>query len=186
MKLNKLLEDIRQINLLSENKGQFAAVLRDLLQLGSGWVLGGGLAVGFYAPPRGTQDIDVFLGDEQQLQQLRDNITGAFRTVRPHALEHKLTGIEVETLTPEFLRIEPRIIQKIIETAETKDGIKVVSREGLVVLKLMRTSNRDKGDIESIIQTGGSVSLDGYDLTIEQLQVYQELEKIALNKKPLE
>ena len=186
MKLSQLLEDVRQINLLTESKGQFNVVLRDLAQLGGEWVLAGGLAVGYHTKPRGTQDVDIFFSDEEALATLKNHLGGSFRQTRPHALEHKATGIEVETLTPEFLKISPQIVAMAIKTAEDRKGVSVVSREGLVALKLQRAENKDKGDIEAIIAAGGSVDLSNYGLTKKQLKLYNELERIVKNRKPLE
>ena len=134
----------------------------------------------------GTQDIDIFLSSEQQLRHLKDDLNDKFHQIGPHALEHKSTGIEIETLTPEFLKIDQQIVDTAIRSAEMSDGIRVLSREGLVALKLMRANNRDKGDIEAIIQAGGPVSLDEYKLTSEQRQVYQALAEIVKHQQRLE
>jgi hypothetical protein len=188
MKLSDLcLKAVDKICLLTEGKGPFNTVLADLLEgsqnMNVRWALVGGLAVGFHAQPRGTQDVDILVASEHDIQALA-TIPG-FKRVRLHALEHLKTGIMVEVLTATFLKIDPKLALLALQSVK-EDGIPVVNKEALVALKLQRASHHDKGDIINIIKKNGSINLSKFPLTTQQLQIYSELEKEAFNEKPLE
>lgn len=144
------------------------------------WALMGGLAVGFHARPRGTQDIDIILLGEADIDVIARLTTDKFKKSRNHALTHKQTGVEVELLTPEFLKKDPELMDAVVATATQEDlggiTVPVVSRGGLVAAKLQRMSRQDAADIEAIIRAGGPVDLGGFPLSQEMLKFYKEIE----------
>lgn len=143
-----------------------------------GWALCGGLAVGVHARPRGTQDVDIILAGEDSLFPFMSKVSDKFKKTRDHAMVHKTTGVEVELLTPEFLKVKSSIIQAAISRSSLSpvggSSIPVVSREGLVALKLCRGSYQDMADIESILK-GGMVDLTGYPLEEKELDLFKKL-----------
>ena len=164
---------------LSEAISDFAACLA-----GSDiqWALCGGIAVGVHARPRGTDDIDIILNDEASLEQVLRRITG-FKKTRDHAVTHKRTGVEVELLTPAFINVNPAIISTAISTAtRNRMGsvtIPVVTRDGLVALKLGRGNDYDRGDIKAVIRMGGDVDVSAYPLGEKELGLLKTLKAEA-------
>ena len=122
---------------------------------------------------RATEDIDIFFQSETDIKNL---VMPGFKLTRAHALTHLATGVEVELLTPEFLKVDKKLIRLAISTATLRDGIRVVSKEGLVALKLQRLSDYDIGDIKRIIRDNGPLNLSQYPLTPKQLAAYKQCE----------
>lgn len=192
MKLKSLYETIQiadQVRALTEGatNNPLLTTLRDFAGcLGTevDWVLMGGLAVGFRAQPRGTQDVDIVLLSDAQIDEVAVLCAGRFTRHRKHALEHRETGVEVELLTPEFLGLNPELVQTIIDNAtEEKLGelgegtIRVASADGLIAAKLPRANRQDLADIEAIIRKQGPVDLSAYPLTAEQKATHEAIEK---------
>lgn len=117
-------------------------------EVGSGFVLIGGLALSFHARPRFTSDIDVMF---LETHQVPTTVVG-FKRVRPHAFEHRQTGVEVEVLTPAFLKISRSLVELVVKRSVEVDGVKIASREGIIALKLGRGSRQDLADIEALLQ----------------------------------
>lgn len=197
MKLDGLHEAVRaadEVRSLTEGSSNVLRVaLSDLASCLKGsikWALMGGLAVGFRARPRGTQDIDVYLIGESDIDQIVALTRGKFKRHRPHALQHLSSGVEVELLTPEFLGHDPSLVSKVISTATVEDlggvEVPVVSRGGLVAAKLNRLSRQDAADIEAIVKAGGPVDLSEYPIDQKKLAAYKQIEADAVGSKPLE
>jgi len=111
------------------------------------YVLLGGVALSYYVKPRTTTDIDVlFLHEEDIPSQIK-----LFKKHRTGAFLHKKTNVEVEVLTPEFIKIPFKVAKAIFDTSEIKDGIRIASPSGLVASKLFRFSRQDQADIESLL-----------------------------------
>ena len=187
MKLDNLHESIKiadEVRSLSEGTGNALRVaLTDLAScLGNRvkWALIGGLAVGFHARPRGTQDIDIYLIGDDAIDQIAALTRDRFKKHRAHALQHLASGVEVELLTPEFLGLDLGLVSKVIATATVEDlgGIEVpvISRDGLVAAKLNRLSRQDAADIEAVIRAGGPVDLSQYPLDDKKLAAYKQIE----------
>lgn len=180
MKFKRLHESINAVDnvklLFESRQGPLASALSDLIpQMNVPYVLGGGLAIGYHTRPRGTEDIDIFLRSEEDLFSLVNNIGARFRRHRKHAIEHRPTGVEIELLTPEFLGINRRVIDTAIDTAiKDEDGINVVSRSGLIALKLQRSDRRDLADIESLVASG-DIEIDEFGLSDEQLEKLRDI-----------
>ena len=150
--------------------------------LPNGWVLAGGLSIGFHATPRGTDDVDIMIYSESNLQSIKDVLWQNFKEIpgRKHAMKHKETGVELEILTPEFLKVDARIIKKAIDDAIVVNGIRIITKDGLIATKLCRGEFKDLGDIEVLVKAHGIIDVSGYPLTDEQLALYKMVtDKVA-------
>ena len=135
-------------------------------------ILIGGVALSYYCRPRTTEDLDFLFADESAIPVPPNK----FKKARSHAWIHKSTQIEVELLTPEFLKIPTNIVDQVISTARTIDTIRIASPSGLVALKLCANRHKDRFDIVELIKHCESqIVLDNFDLTDEQLDLYQTL-----------
>jgi hypothetical protein len=128
-------------------------------------VLIGGLALSYHGKARYTEDGDfLFLS----ASDVPDTISG-FKRTRPHCFRHNETHVEIEVLDPEFLKLDAGLAKKIFDTAIESDGVKVASREGLIVSKLGRFNRRDQADIEHLVELPNSVSFVDWNLDKDQL-----------------
>jgi hypothetical protein len=105
-----------------------------------------------------------------------DHLEG-FKRHRKGAFEHKQTGVEIEVLTPEYINMEKSVAEAIVKTAIEKDGVRIASVAGLIVLKLKRFSRQDQADIESLIKFKPDVSLGEFDLPQELLSRFYSIKE---------
>ena len=188
MRIIKLAESLRisdEVNGLYSTAGSMplSSAVSDLASVmaphGIKWALCGGLALGVHARPRGTNDVDIVLKDESEVEQFIGFASSLFKKTREHAMVHRRTGVEVECLSPQFLKINPGISSMAVDTANgSKVGnavVPVVSREGLVAMKLCRGSDYDRGDIKSIIAFGGDVNLDGWPIDQKATDLFNSI-----------
>ena len=151
---------------------ELISVLKDLKTEKVGGVLIGGLALSYYVKPRYTSDIDLLFFSEDDIPS---EIEG-FKHNREHAFTHKETHVEVEVVTPKYLSIPNDIVKFVTDNAKIVDGIKIASKEGLILLKLQRKSLQDLADIEHLLKTGADLNkitkflTDGDKQTIKKLQ----------------
>lgn len=177
-KIKKLFLISGQVKTLfkeNENPNSLKIAVDDISSiLGTDWVLVGGLSLGYHADPRGTDDIDIMIYSEENLDNVKFSMARKFKRIagRNHAVIHKDTGVEVEILTPEFLKIPSSIIKKAIEDAIVDDGLRIITKEGLVATKLCRGDFKDLGDIETLVKKYGQIDISGYELTDEQMELY--------------
>ena len=138
-------------------------------------VLIGGLALSYYGKPRATMDVDIIYATDEQIP---DHIPG-FKHIRSHAFQHNKTHVEVEVLSPTHLGIPEGLVKKIIETAETSNGIKIASPSGLIALKLQRGDRRDQADIEQLLKADHNINIKPFLpwLTKQQQQVLNSIKK---------
>jgi hypothetical protein len=185
-KLDKVLSTVDDVRLLTKTAMglPISDSIKDLASLLSTkvpWCLCGGLAVGVYARPRGTDDIDILLPNDGVLQYVYAITSSLFKKASDHVITHRQTGVAADLVTPEFVNVNPSVVNKAIETASMSVvgsvSIPVVSREGLVALKLNRAKYLDLADIESIIRAGGKVDLSGYVMTESQMQTLKKIEQ---------
>lgn len=109
----------------------------------------GGCLMGIYGKPRNTTDGDVlYLNGESSLPS---QVEG-FKRTRNHAFTHNSTGVEIEVLTPEYLKLSPDVVHYVRDSVVLSGGIKIVSRNALIVLKCQRLNPHDKSDIFSIFE----------------------------------
>jgi hypothetical protein len=180
MRLSDITRRIEEVRLLVEGRGgplgialmEFTRLINSKIK----WALGGGLAVSVYSEPRATQDIDIFLGGEQDLQRIIPLVNKSFRLIRPHALRHKKLGIEIELLTPEFLKIQSDSIRRVLDVALSYEGIPILSKEGLIYLKLKAGRHQDLADIEKLLESG-PVDLSIFPLNDKEQQLLASCKK---------
>ena len=147
----------------------------------------GGLSVGVYTQARNTQDIDIIVVSDSDIDSVLNDIKSKFKKNRAHSFEHKSTGVEIEILTPDFINYPKSIVRKAIENATIQDvdghSVKIVSPKFLVALKLKRASlgnNKsymDMFDISNITDVYGKFDLSDLELTDKELQTYERLIK---------
>jgi hypothetical protein len=147
----------------------------------------GGVAVGVHSTARNTQDVDIIVLSENDIDKIFLDIKSKFSHPRPHSFEHKSTGVEIKVLTPAFINYPKEIVDAAMKDAEIHDvdghKIKVVSAKFLVVLKLKRAnanitkSHMDKFDITNLSEIYGKFDLSDLNLPKEELKLYDELTK---------
>lgn len=133
-------------------------------------VLVGGLAVSFYGLARYTMDVDFLFASSSDVPIFIEG----FKKLRDHAFMHKATNVEVEVLDPHYLGWSEELGKAILNSAITIDGIKVVSRAGLIATKLTRFSRQDQADIEHLLKAG-SVDMSKFPLTEKQKQNFESI-----------
>lgn len=148
-KVDKLYEKDHNKRTLFESVvvPEITTALRDWSRANPGGVLIGGLALSYWAQPRYTMDIDVLFGSEQELPE---QVSG-FKKLRGHSFQHNKTHVEIEVLTPEFLKIPSELWDKVLQTSVERNGVRIASPTGIAALKLWRGSVKDLGDIESLL-----------------------------------
>ncbi len=130
-------------------------------------VLIGGLALSYYVKPRYTEDVDVLYLSETDIPE---EVLG-FRKSRLHAFEHHKTGVEIEVITPQHVKLPVEIAGKIIATAVEEDGFKIASPSGLVVAKLFRYNAQDRADIINLLKSE-KVDIAGFSLPQQEIARY--------------
>jgi hypothetical protein len=133
------------------------------------YAIGGAIALGFYAPPRATLDVDVNIfvsagpAFARALGTLKDSgfvaETDAATLVR-HAQEEgqfrgRLGGIRVDVFIPTvpFYRELKRRVRNAVLLGRP---IKILSPEDLLVLKLMFFRRKDLADAEAVLRDQGT------------------------------
>ena len=131
----------------------------DLLQID--YALCGGLALAIYAKPRATLDIDIMI-ELDSLRQTKNAAADLGFTLSAAPMEfdggnvkiHRLIKIDDdsgESLMLDLLIVTPQTRQawESRQTVEWDGGpLKVVSPQGLIFLKSLRSSGQDQDDIE--------------------------------------
>jgi len=155
---------------------ELVTALRDWSKAVPEPVLIGGVALSFYVRPRNTDDLDYLFISEQDVPE---EVSG-FKKARDYAFLHQKTHVEVEILTPEFLKVDAALVQKVYDTARTDSGVKIASPEGLVALKVQRGFLQDKADIVALLKVT-AIDLTEWSalLTDEQKQMIDDLRTVA-------
>ncbi len=154
---------------------ELIAALQDWQKQVPNGVLIGGLALSYHVRPRMTQDLDFLY---LHASDVPDQVPG-FKRIRPHAFEHDQTHVEVEIITPDFVKIPVALAERVIATATESDGIRIATAAGLVALKLFRLSLQDKADIVALIKSGRISDLSSFPLPPDQLAAFDELQTAA-------
>ena len=151
---------------------ELACRLADVFEeRGISYALGGSLALGFYAEPRGTIDVDmnVFVAVDRELDRLLAMLKtvgfvpdGPLSAIRRQAEEDAqfrgyVVGVRVDIFVPS--------ISYYAELAERRRRVVFVGRpiwilgaEDLVVLKMMFFRLKDLADVEAVVRNmGGSL-----------------------------
>jgi hypothetical protein len=149
-----------------------AEVARDLAdaleQSGIPYAIGGAIALGFYAPPRATVDVDVnvFVSPEGELARALDALRGAAftpeddpETVSQQAREEgQLRGtvgaMRVDVFVPAipyYAELEGRRRQVVL----LGRPLWILAAHDLVVLKMMFFRRKDLADVEAVLRDQG-------------------------------
>jgi hypothetical protein len=134
---------------------------KKLDQAGIDYALCGGLAIAIYARPRATLDIDIMIQPEffsetkKAAQELGYTMASAMMEFNDGAVKLQRLS-KVDKATGEYF-----VLDLLIVTPEVKKAwvdrttiewegcpLKVVSPQGLILLKSLRNSGQDKEDIE--------------------------------------
>jgi len=151
---------------------EVAQALQALKRTKYNGVLIGGIALSFYVKPRASQDLDLLYND---MSEVPAELPG-FKRTRPHAFEHRATGVEVELIDPIFIKTDPALIAKVIQTAELHDGVRVASPAGIVAMKLGRLRHQDKEDIIQLMMYGVTREMiRAFPLTLDKLEAFNAL-----------
>ena len=130
-------------------------------QRGIDYALCGGLAIAVYAKPRATLDIDIMI-DPDLLSETKKAAQELGFTQSSMPMEFKSGAIKIHRLTKiDKDSGEHLVLDLLIVTPETKKAwderrtvqweggpLKVVSPQGLILLKSLRGSGQDQDDIE--------------------------------------
>jgi hypothetical protein len=133
------------------------------------YAIGGALALGFYAPPRGTVDVDVNIfvtqrrGFPEALGVLNDS--GFVADADPAILlrqareegqfRGRMEGIRVDVFVstlPFYKELKRRVRNAVLFGRP----MKILAAEDLVVLKLMFFRRKDLADVEAVLRDDGT------------------------------
>lgn len=136
------------------------------------YALCGGLVVGLYGRARGTDDIDILIKNESDIEIIIGLVGNIFKRHRKHAIIHIRTGVEIELLTSDFINVDSSIVNVAIDNAVIKSvgniNIPVITKEFLVILKLQRANEYDIGDIKNILRNN-TIDLSKFNYGKEEL-----------------
>lgn len=148
-------------SLYAGGDGDFSQALKDLVENAEGrWALAGGLALGFHGFIRATEDIDIIIEGDHVLESFKWSLRLAFKRIskREHMVKHIKTGLEIEILTPEWLKEVPKqVFNFALENIETRNvngvSVPVVNIKALYALKLQRASRPESLDEKQNLKT---------------------------------
>ena len=121
-----------------------------LTKAGIRHALVGGLAVGAYARPRATLDVDFLVGNDAFVQH-----PGGIVTHRPD-VPVQVGGIAIDLLSEPG---ESGSVQHALSNSTISAGVPVAPVESLVLLKLRSPRIQDSADVVAIIKSGADVNL---------------------------
>lgn len=154
-----------------------STALKDWNKSEHGGILIGGAAVSYWGIPRMTHDIDIIFLSDNDIPVFVDG----FKRVRPHCYLHLATHVEIEVLTPEFLKIPHEWFDKIKHDSVISNEIKVAGKSSLIALKIQRASYQDKHDIQQLLDMG-NIDLTPYHLSVAQLEMVDEIKQHTKHK----
>ena len=155
------------------------------------YALIGGLAIGYHTRPRGTDDVDILLLSEEHVLAVHDLLqkSGLFKRARAHAEIHKETGVEIELLSPSFIKQPHALVKSAIDNSiQVEFGgsvVNVATAKHILALKLDRFSSKDKADIQDFIRIGIT---DVSDLITDKkyLDRFEQMKYDVSQDQPLE
>lgn len=145
--------------------GELASLCLALEQRGLEYAICGGVALAIHGVPRATRDIDL-LAREADLDAIRLTLQDLGFTVETLPMTFSSSGITVRRFT-KLLEVEPLMVDVLIadgplaavwddrELVEWENGrISVVSRAGLITLKLAAARPQDLADVQRLEELG--------------------------------
>ena len=154
----------------AQTAAEVARVVSDTLEChGLSYAIGGAIALGFYAPPRATIDVDVnvFVDPSTRLEQALSALREAgfapdepFDAVAAQAKSEgqfrgRVAGLRVDVFVPAipyYAELEARRKQVVL----LRRPLWILSAEDLVVLKLMFFRRKDVADAEAVLREQGA------------------------------
>lgn len=140
------------------------------------YAIGGAIALGFYAPPRATLDVDVnvFIDPETQLDHpLLAALHGAgftpddtadglrARALRDGQFRGRIQGLRVDVFVP-AVPFYARLVARRRSVDLLGRPLWIIGPEDLAVLKLMFFRRKDLADVEAMLRDQGSALDRGY------------------------
>lgn len=149
-------------------------------------VIIGGLSLGAWTRSRNTDDIDILVLSENDIEEIEKEISSKFKRNRPHSFVHRKTGVEIEIITPEVINQDIKLVKEAIKNAKIDEvsghEIKVVTPKYLIALKLARAilkgnskAKIDQGDIMELSKIYGKFDLTDLNLSEEKLELYKSI-----------
>lgn len=148
---------------------EVARAVADLLQeRGIPYAIGGAIALGFYAPPRATVDVDVnvFIAPESGL----DDLLGALAEIGFHAEDDRelvrrrateegqvrgsMRGLRVDVFVP-AIPFYATLEEHLREVLLFGRPLWILGPEDLAILKLMFFRRKDLADVEAMLRDQG-------------------------------
>lgn len=175
----KIADEVRGLFKSSGNSA-LSTTLKDLAGCikSRSWALCGGLAVGYHSRPRGTDDIDILVPSDHECLAIVGDCSKLFSRVSDHVMSHRKTGVGIDMVTPEWVNVPSEVVLQVLSDVETAiiDGVRIpiVSKTGMVALKLYRATYQDLADIQSLM-AGGTLDLGKYSLGARQRQIFEDL-----------
>jgi len=176
--IKKFAKHTRQIAQLAGKSIDMMPLFEDLAKFAN-YAVCGGVAVALNGRIRATEDVDILIPSETALERLALQYADKFRQIRPHAFLHRKTGIEMDVLTPELIKVPEIIVESAIGTAISNYGIRVVNKTYLIILKMFSGRRQDYVDVVSLLGDKSNVDIALVEETIPQgkLEVFKELVK---------
>lgn len=149
---------------------ELARVIADALERrGLPYAIGGALALGYYAPPRATIDVDVnvFVDPSRELERLLSALaeTGFAPDTDLAALRNqacsegqfrgRLDDMRVDVFVP-AIEFYARLAERRREVLLLGRSVWILGPEDLVVLKLMFYRRKDLADVEALLAEQGA------------------------------
>jgi hypothetical protein len=144
-------------------KGELRTLLTVLQEAGVDYALCGGLAMSVHGLPRSTVDIDLLIRSES-LEEIKSLARSLGYTIEAQPMTFANGAVEIRRLSKidkdsgfvlslDLLLITPqteKAWQSRVEYEWESRKVKVVSREGLIAMKLLRNSGQDQDDIKRL------------------------------------
>jgi hypothetical protein len=141
---------------------EFFSIVHELDVRGISYAVVGGIALSFHAEPRYTKDIDLLLVSEE-LPGLKSALRELGFTVEADPWTFKSTNITLHRITKfrgeDFLTVDLLVgnderHREIVENAVTENTefgkVPIATREDLIWMKRLRSSQQDLADIEQL------------------------------------
>ncbi len=155
------------MSLMVDVYAEFAALVRALDEASVDYAICGALALAIHGAPRATKDIDL-IAKKSDADRIRAVANATGFTFEALPMEFSSSGIEIQRFTKlvegrplmlDVLWLNPKL-QAIWDDRErvawNEGELWVVSREGLITLKLTAGRAQDLVDIQSLTASEGS------------------------------
>lgn len=160
----------RRVTAEARTAAEVARAVADTLERhGLSYAVGGAIALGFYAPPRATVDVDVnvFVPPQERLAEILSALRaeGFVPSDEPSRLRHlaieegqfrgTIRGLRLDVFVPAiafYAQLEERRRRAVL----LGEPIWILGPEDLAVLKLMFFRRKDLADVEAMLRSLGT------------------------------